>query len=327
MTFKKHKLLLILLLISLTTFAQEESLQISWPKEYNWKLVPENDSTIHRLIPFDQSYNKWTISVATQTYKGLIIKQFKNIENEFLRSARLESPNAKLTHIDEAADSDKQWVLFKTESESFTNDPNPESSIFYVVQTKLNLYVGTVTFKEKLINKNQQAEWTLIFKTSKIVYLNPNKGFQRITDSVNHFSIEIPKSWKYLKQENEALKFIAYRTKENTLDIPRENINLNFIRKPNSNLDVEYLNFIKALNTPESETIIIKEGVSLIDNRKIKWVIETSKNENSGERMKYYSIVFYVDDTTVILTCTGLEKSFDDYKSLFERIGNSIRFF
>jgi hypothetical protein len=306
----------------------QERLQIDWPQEYEWKLITNQHSDsaqVLQVIPQKEDVTKWTIMGQVAANKGLSVDKMEDAMNEFIKSARVESPKAKLTRLEGNNSTDNPWILFKIEAESFMNDPKPESQLYYLVQSGSYFYSSFVALKEKKLSNEFVKKWSQIFKSSKIVtgQVLLEQPYQRYYDEIEKFSIEFPQHWKYVKQENKPIKLIVYRTKEAIGDIPRENINLNFISEPDSNVDEGYAKLKNALLKGGSQ--LVEEGEFNIDDKKVKWMIETHQNTVSGEAMKNYSFTYYSKNRIIVMTCTALVNTFEKHKETFEKIARSFK--
>lgn len=306
----------------------QESLQIDWPQEYAWKIVTNQRSDsaqVLQVILQKEEVTKWTIMGHVAANKGLSLDKMEDAMNEFIKSARIKSPKAKLTHLEGDNSAKNPWILFKIEAESFINDPNPESQLYYLVQSESFFYSSFVALKEKKLSNEFVKKWSQIFKSSKIItgQVLVEQPYQRYYDEIEKFSIEFPPHWKYVKQENKSIKLIVYRTKEAPDDIARENINLNFISEPNSDVDQGYAKLKNALLKGGSE--LVEEGEFNLDDKKVRWMIETHQNTLSGEAMKHYSFTYYSNNRIIVMTCTALDKTFEKHKETFEKIARSFK--
>ena len=61
------------------------------------------------------------------------------------------------------------WILFKIEAPNFTNDKNPESQLYYIIQGEQSLYSNFVAIKEKKLSSEFIDKWTKVFKSSEFV--------------------------------------------------------------------------------------------------------------------------------------------------------------
>ena len=327
---RSQYLLFFLILSTQCIFAQSEGeiLQINWPKEYNWTLTSNQrtDSTYTlQYLPEGEKVDDWHIMGWIEGFEGLHVDKMEDAMNHFFESTRAESPKAKLTHLKTDNSAKTPWILFKIETESFLGDPNPESQLFYLVQTESFLHVCFMALKEKQLPDELVAKFSRAFTSSTLLSgsVPVEQAYQQYYDEADKFYISFPQHWKYVRQQDNAIKLFVYRTKETPADIPRENVNLNFISAPNANVDEGYAKLKNALLKGGSQ--LVEEGEFEVDHQKVKWLIETHQNKVSGEPMKNYSFAYYVKNRTVIMTCTALLSTFDKHKATFEKIARSLR--
>jgi hypothetical protein len=142
-------------------------------------------------------------------------------------------------------------------------------------------------------------------------------------DPANHFEITIPANW-LVSQSNPRLKFIAIRsqTEENYKTVP-ENINLNFIDAPNSNLDSSYAMSIESNSALDGFLSVTKKGAAADGH--YKWYVNTHKDPKSNLIMHSVVFVYYYKLKAVLLTCTASAESFEKYNPVFFKIANSLK--
>jgi hypothetical protein len=182
-----------------------------------------------------------------------------------------------------------------------------------------------VALKEKQLPDDLVNTFSQAFTSGKILTgaVPPEQPYQQYYDEVEKFYISFPQHWKYVRQQDNAIKLVIFRTKETPADIPRENVNLNFISAPNANVNEGYAKLKSALL--KGSTQLVEEGEFEVDHQKVKWLIETHQNKVSGEPMKNYAFAHYAKDRIVIMTCTALLNTFDTHKETFEKIARSFR--
>ncbi len=168
-------ILLILTAVSTSAFCQDktEGLKISWPENYNWKVASdqENDSQhLVELVPANESIDNWTILVTMQTLKGTVNVPIASVPDALMSQAQKTAPDAKLTIFEKHEKDKTPWILFKIESPSFTNDPQPESQLYYVIQGQTALFINFVAIKRRGLPDDFSSEWKLVFKSSELIY-------------------------------------------------------------------------------------------------------------------------------------------------------------
>jgi len=102
--------------------------------------------------------------------KNTKIESTDQVVEMYRQSSQKESPKAKLTVIEDNNKVKNIWVLFKVETPSFPNDPNPESQLYYAIQGEVALYINFIAIKEKTLSKDFLSKWTKVFKNSELVY-------------------------------------------------------------------------------------------------------------------------------------------------------------
>ena len=177
MNFMKRTLgiLFFLTAISTVSFCQDktEGLKISYPDSHTWKVGSdqENDSQhLVELVPAEQSIDNWTIMVTMQTLKGTVNVPVASVPAAMMGQAQKTAPDAKLTIFEKDEKAKTPWILFKIESPSFINDPQPESQLYYVIQGQTALFINFVAVKQRGLADGFSSEWKLVFKSSELVY-------------------------------------------------------------------------------------------------------------------------------------------------------------
>lgn len=174
---KRFALLTALIALTTTSFGQpqtkEENLKIVWCEEYKWKIASnQEDATTHflEIIPGKDKIEKWTMLGTMMSLKNTKITKTEQVVEMYRQSSLKESPKAKLTVLESNDTAKNIWVLFKIETPSFSNDPNPESQLFYAIQGEATLYINFIAVKEKTLSNDFVTKWTKVFKGSELVY-------------------------------------------------------------------------------------------------------------------------------------------------------------
>ncbi len=167
--------LFILSVISTASFAQDktEGLKISWPDNFNWKVGSdqENDSQhLVELVLVNESIDDWTILATMQTLKGTVNVPIASVPAAMMSQAQKTAPDAKLTIFEKDDKAKAPWILFKIESPSFINDPNPESQLYYVIQGQTALFINFIAIKRRGLPDDFSNQWKIVFKSSELVY-------------------------------------------------------------------------------------------------------------------------------------------------------------
>jgi len=170
---------LIFFLVALTTTiasygqTKNENLKIIWPEEYKWKIgsnQEDNSTHLLEIVPDKERIDKWSMLGTMMSLKNTKIESTDQVVEMYRQSSQKESPKAKLTVIEDNNKVKNIWVLFKVETPSFPNDPNPESQLYYAIQGEVALYINFIAIKEKTLSKDFLSKWTKVFKNSELVY-------------------------------------------------------------------------------------------------------------------------------------------------------------
>ena len=169
----------LLFIIALTTSMapiygqKQENLRIVWAEEYKWKIVSNQENqSMHMLemVPENETGDNWKIIGTMISYKNTKISRTDQVVEIYKQDSEKESSKAKVTILESDDKGKNIWVLFKVETPSFPNDPNPESQLYYAIQGEKTLYVNFIAIKEKKLFKEFVDKWSIVFKNSEIVY-------------------------------------------------------------------------------------------------------------------------------------------------------------
>ena len=175
-SIKKMKQVLVsisLVICSLASIAQTESLKILWPEEYKWKIGSnQEDKTQHmmELIPGKESIDKWTIIGTMLSIKGITNVPVDVAMNMMFDQAKQTAITPTLTEIERNDTAKHSWIIFKIETPAFKGDKTPESQLYYVIQGESSLYSNFVAIKEKSLPPAFVERWKKVFKGSELVY-------------------------------------------------------------------------------------------------------------------------------------------------------------
>ena len=171
-----NKILLFTFIIgTFSVFGQfkKEKLKIYWPEEYKWKTVYNvEDSTMSltQIIPQSETATSWTIAGTIRVSKKLVVPNISSVIESYSNAALKESAKAKVTVLEKSDSSKTYWIILKTETSDFPNDPNPESDLIYICQGSQNHYAAFVGIREKQFSKEFEKKWIEIFKKSSLQY-------------------------------------------------------------------------------------------------------------------------------------------------------------
>ncbi len=150
-----------------------ETLKISWPEEYNWKTLESHDdkkTSLVEMIPAKDKPDNWSMFATMMSFKDVKITTTNKVVQTYKESSRKESPRAKVTVLESNDSAINKFVLFKIETESFPEDPRPESQLYYAIQGESTLYVNFVAVKEPELSAQFVDKWSKVFKGAEFVY-------------------------------------------------------------------------------------------------------------------------------------------------------------
>src|SRR5438445_10872393 len=96
--------------LSISAFAQTESLKIAWPED--WKIGSEEKTrtmTMTEYILKNENIDKWSIMGTAMVYKGKTGVPVEAIMNLMFNESKKNAINPKLTLIDKKPDGDNPW--------------------------------------------------------------------------------------------------------------------------------------------------------------------------------------------------------------------------
>jgi len=163
--------LAICLMPAANIFAQE-TLKINWPEEYKWKTGSDQENTsMHmvEMVPGNETIDRWTIIATTITVKGARHVPVDTAMNMLYRQARSNSEKARLTLVEKNDTARHPYIIFKIESPSFTDSPQPESQLYYIIAGDAATYTNFVAIKQAHLPANFTDRWTKIFRESTLV--------------------------------------------------------------------------------------------------------------------------------------------------------------
>ncbi len=145
-------------------------------------------------------------------------------------------------------------------------------------------------------------------------------------DTINNFSIGLPKAWKYqiINDASTSIKLTVSRLTNIDNERPRETFNVNVLSFPNSNIDTVYSDMLKTIST-RSGYKLISEGDTTMESKKYKWLIEQHTNNYTKETMTAFIYLGYNRNLAFMITFATIASSFKEYELLFRQIGSSFR--
>lgn len=157
------------LLLSLYSYSQVEVLGIHWPDEYHWKVAEQaEDETqeIMVLIPGDESMEKWTIQGNMISMKGIHLDDLNVFYDVIIDQIKKEAIKPKVSIVEKNLSVKNPYILFKLEAKKYKSDPNPESSLFYLIQGDTSVFLNVVSIHESKLSKTFLNTWKSIFLSS-----------------------------------------------------------------------------------------------------------------------------------------------------------------
>ena len=156
------------------TYAQgKESLKISWPGEYKWKIGSNQqvkNSRMIELIPGKETLNNWSIIGTMLSMQGNKNVPMNTAVKMTFDKMKVNSPKARLVIIERGDAAKNPWIIFKIESPYFTNSKIPESQMYYIIQGNASLYSNFVAVKQASLGPLFIEKWAKIFKNSSLIY-------------------------------------------------------------------------------------------------------------------------------------------------------------
>jgi hypothetical protein len=164
----------------------------------------------------------------------------------------------------------------------------------------------------------------LVLFTVFIIQVN-GQSFVTYKDTIHHFSINIPEKWKYgASKDAYGVVLAATRVPVGKADTARDNFNINIIQTPGKDLEKTFSSFMKYLPDGVQNYKLIDKGDITLNGIKLKWLIETHKNESADIQMHNYDFVAFKNGKTYILTLVTFSYYFDTIKPLFDKIASSF---
>jgi hypothetical protein len=156
------------------TYSQgKESLKISWPGEYKWKVGADQqakNSRMIELIPEKETLKNWTIIGTMLSMRGIKNVPMNTAVKTMFDKMKGNSPKARLVIIERDDKAKNPWIIFKIESPYFTNSKTPESQMYYIIQGNTSLYTNFVAVKQASLGPLFIEKWAKIFKGSSLIY-------------------------------------------------------------------------------------------------------------------------------------------------------------
>jgi len=162
------------MLLAAHTFAQDakENLKINWPEEYHWQTgSDQGNSSMHmtEMVPGNETIDRWTILATTITVKATQHVPVDTAMNRLYRQTKANSEKARVTMIEKNDTAKHPYIIFKIEAPNFTDSPQPESQLYYIIEGDAATYTNFVAIKAAHLPGTFTDRWTKIFRESKLV--------------------------------------------------------------------------------------------------------------------------------------------------------------
>jgi hypothetical protein len=143
-------------------------------------------------------------------------------------------------------------------------------------------------------------------------------------DTINKFSIGIPIGWRYGALKNApSIKLIAQQVQTDSGKL-LANYNLNIFNSSASTPKNAYSNYLSSISQLKNFKIVDSSN-TIINGTAYKWIIETHQNSQTPISMCNYAFMTYKDGTCYVLTLVAPEAEFNRYKSLFDKVAQSLK--
>lgn len=153
-------------------FYKQEAFLLDWPDEEKWKLGANQKNSKIAMMDFiheDETLENWTeLGNMTVYYdvKGVSVDKLMNILYE---SAKVKSPDAKLTFLEKNEETKNPWILFKIENPLITDRNHPESQLWYVVLGEITVYSNFRAIKKASLPDDLVEKWSKMLKKGQVV--------------------------------------------------------------------------------------------------------------------------------------------------------------
>lgn len=171
----KQVFLVIIMLVSISVTAQSkrEVLKINLPGDYKWKMTynfEDSSKSFTQYLPESDEPANFTLACTIEVRKNIVMPDMELLIKSLSDVAIQESAKAKVTVIEKNTKEKNFWVIMKTETSDFPNDPKPESDLYYIYQGNQNVFVTYVSLREKQFSEAFLEKWIKAYKNSIVRY-------------------------------------------------------------------------------------------------------------------------------------------------------------
>jgi hypothetical protein len=164
----------LLLAIALSpAFAQSkgENIRVYWPSNFKiLDLVFKSKTITEYLIPKQDSRKKWTLLGSTVTNKKTVLPYNDSIWINYKVAIAQHSADAVITLLEKDTSTKTYWYIYKVQGIFNQKALRQESSLFYVMQGKHNLFEVSITVNDRTFPDGFIENWIKVFKKTEIYY-------------------------------------------------------------------------------------------------------------------------------------------------------------
>jgi hypothetical protein len=157
----------------------------------------------------------------------------------------------------------------------------------------------------------------VFFKTSLFA-----QNFKTYHDSLNNFTIGIPKGWivvKKLKSDPVALSVRLEKIDEGGI-IPSFVVNI--INNTNTTFEKYYEDYCRPFDSPNEDRVLISEDNYLTNGINYKWILTKSKSLDLLRRLVYYC---YKDGNIYQISFSADLPGFTKYEQVFKKVIDTFK--
>ena len=151
--------------------ATVERLQLPWPNEEKWRVADHQENGQMDVVDFlrnDEALENWTEIGNITTIKGVSGVPVDTLMAYTYAQAVKTAPKSKLTFLERDLAGKNPWIMFKIESPEFTENPTPESQLWYVTASRGAVYTSFRAVKQASIPADIQSKWIAFSRAQKL---------------------------------------------------------------------------------------------------------------------------------------------------------------
>lgn len=145
-----------------------DSITIKFPAKYNLELKnnQKNDSQILKeWIPKKETFENYSIIATQLVIKNGVDIPFDLFKDKMIDDMKNKTINFKYTELQRADNS----LIFKCEADSYKDNNEKESQIYFLTKGKKNFIINIVALKQSSLSKEFTDEWLKVFNDSRSV--------------------------------------------------------------------------------------------------------------------------------------------------------------